>query len=254
MKQIIRYKNVLIGLVFFSWVCSACSYDYMVYDADQKDGIYMVLQDSFVYKFDAFNLNDSVVTQHGVHLLGMPKDYDRVVQIELIDSATTAVSGIHFRLGPNTIIKAGEVSGIIDFTLYRTRDPELKNRPVCVAFTIRENEYFKIVPGQVSPVFRYIIKAVKIDRPGWWNDDYLGPYSEEVYKSFINEYLSLEQTQPSIFKAINDYCGYWFTNGITSPKMWQRFEYPIVKFIVHPIYDYYVEHPHPDANIPAPKY
>lgn len=252
MKKIIQYRDILIGLIVLS--CSACSYDYMVYDTSQKDGIYMILQDSFVYKFDAFNLNDSIVTQHDACVLGMPRDYDRQVKIEIIDSATTAIPGIHFRLGPNTIIKAGEVSGVIDLTLYRTRDAELKNRSVCIAFTMRENESFKIVPGKVTPVFRYIVKAVPIDCPGWWNNDYLGPYSEEVYKSFINRYLSLEQTQPSIFKAINDYCGYWFTNGINSPKMWQRFEYPIVKFIVRPIYDYYLENPHPDANIPEPKY
>lgn len=254
MKQMIQYRNLLVGLIVWSCVCSACSYDYMVYDTSQKDGIYMILQDSFVYKFDAFNLNDSVVTQHEVHLLGMPRDYDRTVKMEIIDSATTAVAGINYRLGPNTIIKAGEVSGYIDLTLYRTRDPELKNRPVCVAFTVRENEYFSVVPGQVTPVFRYLIKAVQVNRPDWWNDNYLGPYSEEVYKSFMNQYMSLEQTQPSIFKAINDFCGYWFSNSINSPKMWQRFEYPIVKFIVRPIYDYYVEHPHSDAQIPEPKY
>lgn len=235
-------------------LCCACSHDYLRYDAKQKDRIYMILQDSSVYEFDGVDLQDSMLAGPEIHLLGFPRDYDREIEIELIDSLTTAIKDIHYQLGTKAILKAGELMTNVPLIFYRTRDPELYNKRLSVGFRLKENDYFQLAPGMVPPAFRAILTAEEVTRPVWWNESYLGAYSELLYKKFMNQYVSLETTNPTIYKTIERFVGYMFSNSIQSPRVWNSYEYPMVKFIVHPLYDYFQNNPHPEVNIPTPKY
>lgn len=254
-------KRRLFNISLVNWcivtgmvLCGACSHDYLRYDVNQKDGIYFILQDSFEYKFNSVNLQDSMQVGAEIHLLGLPQDYDREIEVELIDSLTTAVKDIHFRFENKAILKAGELETRVSLTFYRTRDPELYTKRLCVGYRVKENEYFRLVPGMVSPTFRAILITEQVARPIWWSNTYLGPYSEGLYKDFMDQYMSLETTNPTIYKTIENFVGYMFSNSINSPNVWDNYEYPMVKFIIHPLYDYYQNNPNPDVNVPRPKY
>ena len=65
----------------------------------------------------------------------------------------------------------------------------------------------------------------------------------------MKQLASLETTNPTIYKTLYSYLSGWNASYI-----WQNYEYVTVKYIVHPLYDYYQENPHPDVNIPMPKY
>lgn len=242
--------SIMIGMI----LCCACSRDYLRYDANQMDRIYMISQDSMIYKFNSVNLQDSMFVGPEIHLMGLPKDYDREIEIELVDSLTTAVKDIHYRLDNKAILKAGELMTHVPLTFYRTRDPELYTKRLTVGFRLKENEYFLLAPGMVSPTFRAILTTERVTRPIWWNESYLGPYSEVLYQDFMNQYVSLETTNPVIYKTIENFVGYMFGNSMNSPNVWDTYEYPMVKYIMHPLYDYYQKNPHPDVNIPTPKY
>lgn len=242
---------IILGVVFFS----ACSHDYLRYDIDQKDGIYWILSgDSLVYGFSSTYLQDSTSLNLLVYVMGLPSDHDRKVNVELIDSLTTGEENIHYFLGKEAIVKAGEVTTYLPLTLYRNRDSEMALKQVVIGFRLRESEDFRLVPGLggYSP-YRIILRLQKIGRPVWWNNTYLGDFSEELYKAFMNQYASLETTNPTIYDTLVRYAG-WDLSGWNAMYIWQNYEYVMVKYVVHPLYDYYQKNPHPDVNIPMPKF
>ncbi|MBC5623069.1 DUF4843 domain-containing protein [Butyricimonas hominis] len=231
-------------------LCCACHHDYLSYNVNQKDGVYMELRDSFLFKFYK---RDSIVTDISLRVLGFPRDYDREINIELIDTLTTAEEGIHYRFGDKVVLKAGEIKTYVPLIFYRKKDPDFRGKQVAVGIRLKENKDFQLVPGIGDRPFRAMIAGEIIDRPGWWNDAYLGPFSEVLYNAFMDQFDSLETTNPAIHKTIFDYTLYW-GDAINSPKVWTMYEYPMVKFIVHPLFDYYQKNPHPEVNIPTPKY
>lgn len=238
---------IVLGIVLFS----ACSRDYLRYDTDQKDGVYWtVVGDSLVLGFNSTFLVDSMSLNIYVHVMGMPQDYDRAVGVELIDSLTTGEENIHYFLGKEVIVKAGEVETYLPLILYRNRDPEAFYKRVSIGFRLKANEHFELVPGMAGGTpFRVLLQLQQVARPIWWSDTYLGSFSEELYGAFMNQLASLETTNPTIYKTLYSYLSGWNASYI-----WQNYEYVAVKYIVHPLYDYYQENPHPDVNIPMPKY
>lgn len=263
MKRI--FNTSLVGwlIVLGMGVCVACStHDYLRYDASQTDRLYMISQDSTECTFDSYRLLDSMDAKVEIHLLGSPRDYDREIMIEIVDSLTTAEEGLHYRLDDKIILKAGEIVAYIPLIFYRKKDPELYAKRVSVGLRLKENEHFKLVPGVGDAALRVIPVVARAEEPWWWNDEYnnyryevyLGPYSETLYKKFLEQYESLETTKPSVYKSIYGYVGYLFSNEDNVPSVFQNYEYPMVKYIVHPLYDYFQNNPHPDVNIPTPKY
>ena len=250
-----KYINInwwiILGFVLFS----ACSRDYLRYDTSQKDRVYWTLiGDSLLYGFSSTYLIDSTSLNIYIHVMGMPQDYDRAVSVEFIDSLTTGEENIHYFLGKEAIVKAGEVETSLPLTLYRNRDPEASFKRVSIGFRLKANENFELVPGMGgSAPYRVILQLQQVARPGWWSDTYLGSFSEELYRAFMNQYASLETTNPTIYKTLVSYAG-WDLSGWNASYIWQNYEYVTVKYIVHPLYDYYQENPHPDVNIPMPKY
>lgn len=253
MKRMI-YKMkwwTLLGVVLFS----ACSRDYLRYDVNQKDGIYLVYaSDSIPLGFSSTDVADSMPLDLALQVVGMPRDYDRKVSIVLVDSLTTAEENIHYRLEREAIVKAGEVKTYTPLMLFRNRDPEELSKRIVISFRLQENEDFQLLPGLggIKPL-QVILTVEHVARPIWWNNSYLGDFSEELYRTFMAQYEKLEMTNPSIYETIKNYAGVHLEKPM-SQYLWMNYEYAMVKYIVRPLYDYYQENPHPDVNIPTPKY
>ena len=95
--------------------------------------------------------------------MGMPRDYDRAVGVELIDSLTTGEENIHYFLGKEAIVKAGEVETSLPLTLYRNRDPEASFKRVSIGFRLKANEDFDLVPGMGgSAPYRVILQLQQV--------------------------------------------------------------------------------------------
>ena len=242
---------IVLGIVLFS----ACSRDYLRYDTDQKDGIYWAWKgDSTMMSFSTTYLVDSMAMEIPIYVMGMPRDYDRKVSVVRVDSLTTGEEGIHYVLKSEAIVKAGEVKTYLPLTLYRNRDPEISFKQVSVGFRLEENDDFQLVPGMGgSAPFKVILLLMKTSTPMWWTNTYLGDFSEELYKAFMNQFARLETTSPTIYESLVAYAGQDLS-GWNAMYIWSNYEYVMVKYIVHPLYDYYQENPHPDVNIPTPKF
>ena len=151
---------IVLGIVLFS----ACSRDYLRYDTSQKDGAYWTLVgDSLPYGFSSTYLIDSTSLNIYIQVMGMPRDYDRAVGVELIDSLTTGEENIHYFLGKEAIVKAGEVETSLPLTLYRNRDPEASFKRVSIGFRLKANEDFDLVPGMGgSAPYRQLFKICQL--------------------------------------------------------------------------------------------
>lgn len=257
MKQILFHKSVIGWLGLWLILCGGCERNYLTYNPKEKGVVYVQYheqdRDTLRQYFDALDVMDSIQVSSEIFVMGMPVDYDRVVDVSIVDSLTTAEEYVHFSLG-KVVIKAGEVAGEIPWTLYRTRDPELANHPVLVGFRLNANEYFNLMLGRDTCIYYYQVRMATVDRPNYWDEAYLGPYSEKLYGAFLNQYLELEHTHPSVYKILTDTYSYKFEDAQQTWNLWTRHEYMVVKYIVHPLYDYYQANPAPDVDIPTPKY
>lgn len=252
MKQVLCYRGIsLLGLWLI--LCYGCEREYLTYQSKEKDRVYVTYKDTLKHYFAGLDMMDSVQVSSGVYIMGTPKEYDRVVHVSIVDSLTTAKDGIHFSLG-DVVIKAGSVWGVIPWTFYRDRDTELANRPVVISFCLKGNENFDLMPGRDTCIYYYKIEMETVKKPNYWDESYLGPYSEKLYSAFLDQYLGLEHTRPSVYRILTDTYGYKFTRSYETRNLWNYHGYMVVKYIVHPLYDYYNENPDPDVDIPTPIY
>ena len=257
MKRILFHKNVISWLGLWLILCFGCERDYLTYNPKEKGIVYVQYheeyKDTLRQYFDALDVNDSVRVSSRIYVMGMPVDYDRMVNVSIVDSLTTAEENVHFSLG-EVVIKAGEVYGKIPWTFYRTRDPELVSHPVLISFRLNANEDFDLMLGRDTCIYYYQVRMATVNKPNYWNETYLGPYSEKLYGAFLDQYLELEHTHPSVYKILTDTYSYKFKNSQKTWYLWGNHEYMVVKYIVHPLYDYYQANPDPDVDIPSPKY
>lgn len=168
---------------------------------EQEDMIY-------IYK-DAFNLKRDSVTYSfaikpasllidtvkiPVRIMGVAKTNDREVKLVAIDSATTAVEGLHYSFLPYTI-PAGAYTADLPVVIKRTTD--MKNQEFRLKLMIVDSKDFK--PGVPnSPVagnyagagIQYLIKMNNfLSKPANWDTQlvtYFGTFSQVKYKFVID--------------------------------------------------------------------
>lgn len=260
MKTIAENGIMRLLLVVFAVISlMACQREYMFYDQNLQDGIYMKdlgmkevsLKDTITCSFNKVDL-DSTNWSLPIYVLGMPRDQDRVFTVTKVDSVTTARQGIHYNIG-SLVVKAGQVKGEIPFTFYRNRDPELQNRSVSLLVQLVEDEQFRPVMGSSQ----YIVLADWPEpQPKWWPTKLFGPYSPIVMTIFFQSYWKMEEIATYQYDKMVKDCGrdmekaYWTTTPFgTRTNIPQNV---VKKYIVPPMREYFAEHPTEGVNIPEP--
>ena len=172
--------------------------------------------------------------------------------------STTAVKDVHYKF-PDLIFPADTVQDYLYITLYRDRDPELKNRPVELAFKLVSSDDFEIIPlnEYKTSVCHLFINYVAIEEPWWWwgVSDILGMYNKEVESKLIELYNQVEQTNPTIYEIWDKACAGDFEQyGVYIFDSRNIDQIPVKKYLLFPLYNYFLEHPEPGVEIPKPKY
>ena len=233
-------------------LAGACSRNYLEYDTNLKDGVYLRGRDSVQYSF-GIEVQGTYDYLLGVALVGMPADRDRKIEIEVVDTATTAREGIHYEMQDDGILKAGEVSKMIRITLIRDKDTTLAERPVTLTVRLNENENFRLLPGMLSRVTLTFSDQVQ-SRPVWWKENYLGPYSDRLLRDFFHYYWKIEEVNPLLYARMEGELGKYLDNLRPTLTMWTDYRIPLLKYVVTPMYEYYEKNPDPDVQIPEPKF
>lgn len=240
-------------LTVLIWTGGACSRDYLEYDTGLKDGIYLKTSDTINYTFGLEVQGSTYDYPLIAALVGMPSDKDRTIGFEVVDTATTAVQGVHYELIDDGVLKAGEVKKLIYITLIRDKDEALKGRPVTLTVRLTENENFRLLPGMTSEA-TLIFSDQESPQPIWWKIEYLGPYSERLYRDFMHYYWKIEEVNPSLYTTMEDKLGKYIEKTRPSLTMFSEFRIPLLKYVISPMYEYYEKNPDPNVKIPKPQF
>jgi len=220
MKNLLIYSVLILCTLF-----SACSIDeiesfgnedYVYFDIDDNEGDYIdengYLKQQFTFALEIDQTLTEKIVDFPVKIAGIPAASDRNFSVEIIDSLTTAIEGVHFDLVPETenFILSGEETGTFHLQLYKTED--LNTAAYKIAVDIVDNGIVN-----VGPRGKLILSVSNIlEEPLWWEDHdyYLGyftvqkarlwmifhgvmdgsdpwniePYSEWVYLSWSDEW------------------------------------------------------------------
>lgn len=253
-REIVKILKGMIA-VWIAWCCLSCHHDYLRYDTHLKDVLYLTGIDSNYVYLNQRDPVDTGVFRIVVKLMGMPKDYKRSYKIEVVDSSTTAVEDVHYKFPSDLIFPADTVQDYLYITLYRDRDPELKKRNVELAFKLVNSDDFEIIPvnDYNISVCHLFIGYAAIQELEWWSFENLGQlYNEKVASKLVELYYQLEQTNPAIYEILKDGSsgnfekwGYFvFENNLILAK----------RYLLFPLYNYFLEHPEPGVEIPKPQY
>lgn len=248
--------------VWMAWCCLSCDRDYLRYDTHSKDVLYLLGADSNYVSLNEGALVDTGTFRIAVALMGMPKDHERSYKIEVVDSSTTAVEGVHYKF-PDLIFPADTVQDYMYITLYRDRDPELKNRSVELAFKLVSSDDFEIIPvnDYKTSVCHLFINYVAVEGLTWWVNggeditNILGKYNKNVEFKLMELYHQMEQTNPTIYAAWESAClGNFEEWGFAVFNSRYTEQVPVKRYLLFPLYNYFQENPEPGIEIPKPQY
>ena len=239
-----------------AWCCLSCEHDYLKYDTQMRDALYFVWPDTSYCSFTAGDPVDTMDYKIYVQVMGLPRGSERSYKIEIIDTNTTAVEGVHYKLSENQIFPADTVKAQMHVILYN-RDPELRNQPVTLAFRLVSSEDFDVVPVEQGGLMCHlIIKTVPVEMPGLWiwgGTTYLGPYSEQLYFMFKKFYHKVEETNPTLYNRWEKTYGSELSRFYFM-RHWSVEKIPMSKYLLRPLYDYFQENPDPEVKMPEPMF
>lgn len=228
-----------------------CDRDYLRYDTSQKDLLLIVGPDSINATFTAGDPVDSLVYHVPLQVMGMPKPYERACQIEIIDSATTAVEGVHYKLNTTYLYPKDTTLAYMNIVLYRDRDAGLQDNSVMLAYKLVETDDFAVMPVEYYNIMNHLtVSIIHTSKPRWWNVSILGAFTEKAYFMFLHFYTELKQTNPVIYKRLVGKYGEDMSRA--NVFVWSVDGTTLKRFVVRPMYDYYVANPDPDVQIPEP--
>lgn len=245
-KRYITTLGIIVSIVCLLMLGS-CEKDPWVWDTGQKNGISMY-RDSVDLSFEEYNDSTWANVRMYYNLIGMPKDYDRKILFEVVDSLTN-VPAEDFKILGDTV-RAGQVDGDISFWTKRPKYHNQENGELYFTVQVTENEHF--IPMMTSRICVSIFVFYPGEQPAWWDETIFGVYSVLAYQKYMQYYNRLatehELEWNSIFKNVY---------GVQMKSMGEKWEgvyltfLPMIKsFVLEPMFDYYVRNPNPEIDIP----
>ena len=119
-----------------------------------------------------------------VKLIGNIADYDRKIELQIVDTGTTATDS-DYSLPAEIVFRAGSNKDSIPLVLYNSE--KLKETKLKLSFAINDAE--ELLCGPMDNKYAEIIFSDMISRPEWWDEvvvnSFLGTYSDTKYRLFI---------------------------------------------------------------------
>lgn len=240
-----KSKHILLCTALLAGATACTDEDYQVYDTNQKDSV------SFNYRNDkdelvegveyAFNFDtaNSHTIEIPVSLMGVPKDYDRTIEIVPIADDTDMVEGINYTI-TNNIIAANAIDGVVCVNLLRDRDPEILEKSKKLRLTIAENDDLKSVgENSMTIIYSDIHPTV---RPAWWMTWAAMPeYSYENAQLFFEYfYANAPKADINLYNEIIEAYGDYFVNATDRQGPIVMYESFIRNYVCLPMFR---EHP-----------
>lgn len=141
--------------------------------------------DSISYSFALFPEKSFDTIFLPVRIAGSRKSADRKFKLSVVDGATTAIAGKHYKaLEPEYILPADSGAVKVPIIIYST-DAALLDRSVRVKFRLVASADFAVTTVAFDSA--KVIFSNRLEQPAWWNvwGGELGTYSRVKHELFI---------------------------------------------------------------------
>lgn len=194
-----KIKSLLLIVVVFATVTGCKKSELTKFELNDRVYIY---KEAFNTKRDSVTSSFAVkpnsllvdTVKIAVRIMGVAKNYDREVKLMAVDTATTAVAGVHYQFLPY-VIKAGAYSADLPVVINRTTD--MKTQSFTLTVEVAESKDLKpgvpnsAVTGNFAGAsIRYFIRMNDfLTKPSNWDSQlntYFGAYSQVKFKFIID--------------------------------------------------------------------
>ena len=243
-------KKAFVYLLFFSGLISLFSCedtDYQIYDKNQKDKLFFP-EDSVQFTY-GLTRDQDVDLNLEVNLIGfVDLSQNKTFKVEIVKEKTTALEGEHFTLAEeNTIPKDSAVAYVpLDFHKLQLE----KNKEYVLTLRLVENENY--VPTDIKECI-ILFSNKDIEAPVWWQSGKLGEYNQEKLILFVDFYHQSKEKSPVIYELIRKTWGENLDQGTATNLLTiYRYQGYLKRYILTPMYEYYLESNDPMYQIPNP--
>lgn len=122
-----------------------------------------------------------------VHLVGNPVDYDRPINIEVVNDSNTTATSSQYRILEGAKVAANDTFGNIYIEVYNPDFLDIDGKSLSVRIRIMENEYLK--PGGFTDYFATTLRwTTDLVQPETWRAMrffFTSKYSTNVYRAII---------------------------------------------------------------------
>lgn len=227
--------------------------DYQKYDLSQKDGVFIFGRDSVFYNF-GFDTKTEFVYNVELRLIGMPRDYDRLVKINVIsDKYATenivAAKDVYYEIPKEFIFPKNAVKADIPVKLLRNKD--LENIRAILAFEIEKTEDL-LIRGNSKYSITFDDKIP--ETPVWWADYKWGAFSKLKGQLFFKYFWEMEKENKYLYDKIVQR---WGVNLDIPPLIYgnnptNAYSYAFAKYVEMKMWKYAEKHPELKLNIKKP--
>lgn len=243
--KLITIKNIVLCAPLALAFIGCTEEDYKLYDTTQKDSVFFEYRNTNNELVDevSYNFGYDIATVYTVDipvtLMGVPKEYDRIIDIKVVEEGTTMAEGVNYTITDN-VIPANAVNGIVHVNLLRENDPDIRQEAKTLVLTIGENEDLKSV-GENSMTVTYSDLRVEI-RPSWWTTySCLPVYSFENAQLFFHYfYERAPKADISVFNEMVAKYGEYFVKASNIMGPMAMYEPFLRNYVLIPMYK---EHP-----------
>ncbi|SMO55049.1 protein of unknown function [Saccharicrinis carchari] len=252
----IQVLNIWISIVMIIGFSACENTDYLKYDLEQKDGVFLNYteeSDSMFYNFGFYEITEKTI-EVPVNLIGMPRGYDREFSLSVsneryADESAVAATEDYYEIPQKVLLKADSISAMVPVKLIR--HPDLENVRAIITFNIEATEDLD-VKGHAEFTITFDDKTP--EEPNWWTAFDMGEFTKFKGQLFYRYFWEMEQNQKSIYDAIVKRWGKFLD---IEPNNWgdnPLFVYYISfnKYVKLRMWEYSEAHPELELNIQKP--
>ncbi len=196
-------KRILFILLTFL-LTSCLNEDYLQYDISQKDGVYLdytPVSDSIFYNFGFESIQEYTINVK-CNLMGVPKSYDRKINIKMLNSKYAGADFIaakesYYVVPSVVVLQKDSVSVTIPVTL--KRDAELETTRAIITLQLEKSDDFDI-RGHAEYTITFDDKTPPT--PAWWASYNYGAFSKLKGQLFFKYFWEMETENKGTFDII----------------------------------------------------
>lgn len=243
-------KNKILYLFVFLVVLTlnACeNTDYQVYNKDQKNKIFFE-KDTVRFQY-GMKLDKACDLEVLVKLIGFV-DQEKAVPLRVTanEELTTAVAGRDYILPATNVFERDSSTAYLKLDFQKVNLE--KNKDYVLTLDLESSEQYEPTERTRCVV---IFGDKDVPAPKWWEAKKLGTYHQEKFILFVDFYHKSKELSPIIYESIKKEFGENLDEG-TKANLLGVYAYQgyLTRYILTPMYEYYLESGDPVYEIPKP--